>query len=338
MERPTLKSEDTEDTVQAPLACENSPKGESADRKRTKTGKQQTPNATHESDERTHGSNAQLENKQSVKSNKHTEVERKDAQQPAGHPGVATSILETGIISFFIRGRVGIEDPDAISDIAQTYILLRPMAQAGKSVKGLTGNTSATRLLVLPKKVLPSRGERFMLFVEKANASDDEIKDDFLASSDYETKTAGTHHTPAATQVGEGIYAITTTGRETHLAYMMTLPKKLGNIQREMGLKDRGSFIMSTKNPLYKGPPNAQLPTGPNFSKEILEDFRSLRWLPSNPAHLDYVNAQFLLIGESSSLDKAVGSQEADDGMGETLEVLEDQEVEDPNKTHTTLP
>ena len=43
-----------------------------------------------------------------------------------------------------------------------------------------------------------------------------------------------------------------------------------------------------------------------------MEDFRELRWIGSTPKHLDVVNTQFLLIGESSGLQKAMQAGEND--------------------------
>lgn len=36
-----------------------------------------------------------------------------------------------------------------------------------------------------------------------------------------------------------------------------------------------------------------------------MDDFRSLRWIPTQPRHLDYDNAQFLLIGHKSGIQEA---------------------------------
>ncbi|KAL3951994.1 hypothetical protein ACCO45_013711 [Purpureocillium lilacinum] len=248
------------------------------------------------------------------------------AERPGDEPDVPSSILEKGIIYFFIRGRVNVEEPHKVDDIARTFILLRPIATDAKLGSGPLSDAGTTRVLALPKKQLPMSGrERFMAFVDMAGASYDEIKGSFLASSDYETKTAGTRHTPAATPVGEG---------ESHLAYMTTLPKELGEVQKKLGIKDQGSFILSTKNPEYPGPANARLPKGPEFPKKLQEEFRSLRWMPSRPNHLDYVNAQVLLVGESSGIDKAVEPQKEDekDGAEEPMEALEHLEDEDLNR------
>lgn len=243
------------------------------------------------------------------------------------------SILEKGIIYFFFRGRVNIDDPSSVDDIARSYIVLRPLPHGAKLGEGEIGDAGNCRLLVLPKKVLPVRGkDRFMVFVEKTQMSFKELKDSFLSASDYATKTVGTRHSPAATPVGEGIYAITTTGRESHLAYILTLPVELSEVQEDIGLRSRGSFITSTKNPKYPGPANANLPQGADFSKEVLDEFRSLRWMPLQPKHLDYVNAQFLIIGEGrGSIEKATRPQSQDekDGKEKPVEEMEKLEGED---------
>lgn len=178
-----------------------------------------------------------------------------------------TSIPEAGVISFFIRGRVDTHAVRGPDDIARTFILLRPIAQAGQPVRGTLKNADATRVIILPKKVLPSRRERFMAFIEKANASDEEISAQFHTSSSYETKTAGTRHMPAARQVGKGTYVFLTTGSESRLIYTRTVPEEAGNVQRDLGLQDRGSFVICTKNPSHEGPPNAQMSARPNFPK-----------------------------------------------------------------------
>lgn len=182
---------------------------------------------------------------------------------------VPSSILEKGIIYFFFRGRVNVDEPSDVSEIARSHIILRPIEKGAKLGSGPIGDAGNSRVCAIPKKVLPQSGrERWTAFVEKAGASFRQLKDEFLGSSDYETKTAGARHTPAATPVGEGVYAITSTGRKSHLAYVLTLPEELGEVQREMGLKEKGSFIISTKNPQYPGPANARLPKPPEYPKE----------------------------------------------------------------------
>ena len=179
-----------------------------------------------------------------------------------------SSILEKGLIYFFFRGRVGIDGPSEVNEIARSYIVLHPIPHGAKLGEGPIANHGTNRLLALPKKVLPaSPKDRFMVFVEKANIAMDEIKST-LGSSDYATKTVGTRHTPSATPIGEGVYAITSTGRESHLAYILTIPSTVSEVQQDVGLRERGSFITSVKNPTYAGPANASLPQSPEFPQE----------------------------------------------------------------------
>ena len=143
-----------------------------------------------------------------------------------------SNILEKGLIYFFFRGRVGVNAPSEVNDVARSYIVLRPIPQGAKLGDGPIGDAGNNRILALPKKVLPvSPKDRFLTFVERANISMDDIKSQ-LSSSDYATKTAGARHTPAATPIGEGVYAITDTGRDTHLAYILTIPSELGDVQQ----------------------------------------------------------------------------------------------------------
>ena len=114
-----------------------------------------------------------------------------------------SNILEKGIIYFFFRGRVGINEPTNVNDIARSYIVLRPLPHGAKLADGPIGDAGNNRMLALPKKVLPlSPKDRFMTFVEKSNTSRNDIKSQ-LSSSDYTTKTVGARHTPAATPIGE---------------------------------------------------------------------------------------------------------------------------------------
>lgn len=89
-----------------------------------------------------------------------------------------------------------------------------------------------------------------------------------LSSSDYSTKTAGVRHTPAAAPIGEGVYAITKTGRETHLAYILTIPSEISEVQQGVGLRQRGSYLTSAKNPTTAAPANASLPKGAEYPQE----------------------------------------------------------------------
>ncbi|KAH8661522.1 hypothetical protein BGZ60DRAFT_566194 [Tricladium varicosporioides] len=211
---------------------------------------------------------------------------------------IPSSILEKGIIYFFFRGRVGIQDPQGIEDVARSYIVLRPLPLGAKIGEGPMQDDGNARLLALPKKMLPkSRQDRFLMFVEKTGMSIDEVREQF-AGNEYATKTAGTSNTPAATPSAEGIYAITSTGRESHLAYHITVPQDIGEVQKELGINSKGSFVLSTKNPEAPGPANATFSNPAKYPEEVQKKFRGLRWMPTEPGHLEYESTQFLVIGD----------------------------------------
>ncbi|KAI7503284.1 hypothetical protein KC367_g1740 [Hortaea werneckii] len=244
------------------------------------------------------------------------------------------NVMEKGIIYFFARGRVGIDDPGNASEIQRSYMVLRPLPSGAKITEGAIQDVSNNRLVALPKKVWPKSGrDRFMVFVEKASTSMDTLKDEFFQGSEYSTKTTGTRHTPPVTPIGEGVYAISYSGQgraTTHLSYMMTIPQEIGDVQKDVGLREQGSFILSTKNPHSSAPANA-IPAAPEYPKDILDEFGSRGWLPTKPQHLDYANACTLLIGESSALDALEAKpQDAQDENKETpVEEIEKLEHED---------
>lgn len=245
-----------------------------------------------------------------------------------------SNILEKGVIYFFARGRVGVDEPADVKDIARSYIVLRPLPKDAKLTDGALEDLKNNRLLAVPKKVLPkSHHDAFMVFVEKAKTSLQDLRDNFMTGSEYSTKTTGVSQTPPVTPIAEGVYAITTQGRDSHLAYMTTIPEKIGQVQESMGLKDKGSFVLSAKNPEQKGPANATLPEGPGFPPEILEAFQGRRWMGLQPHHLDYPNAQCLFIGEGAGEFRRAGEktqrdeQESKESPEEEIENLEGEDA-----------
>lgn len=244
-----------------------------------------------------------------------------------------SNILEKGVIYFFTRGRVGVDNPESPQDLQRSYFVLRPLPHGSKLTPGAIQDNKQNRLLALPKKVWPKSGkDRFMVFVEKAKVGMDTLKEEFFSGSEYSTKTTGTRQTPDVTPVGEGVYAITTTGGgqgATHLAYMLTIPSTPGDVQQDIGIKSQGSFALSLKNPKSSGPANAQLPQGADYPQEVFDEFRGRGWMPPNPSHLDYENAQVLIIGEdfekSDNLEQAAKDERKGDKETpqEELEKLE---------------
>jgi hypothetical protein len=104
---------------------------------------------------------------------------------------IPSSILEKGIIYFFYRGRVGVEHPEGVEDVARSYIVLRPIPLGASLGDGPLEDLGTSRLLALPKKMMPkSKRDRFLTFVEKPKTSIKELREQF-EHYDYSTKTAG---------------------------------------------------------------------------------------------------------------------------------------------------
>ncbi|KAI8939011.1 hypothetical protein NX059_004854 [Plenodomus lindquistii] len=219
---------------------------------------------------------------------------------------VPSNILEKGIIYFFTRNRVGIEDSDSVGDLQRTFFVLRPIPTGAKLGDGALVDQDNIRLLALPKKVFPkSHNDKFMAFVEKANTTIKDLKENFFSATEYDTKTQGSRRDEPVCPIAEGVYAITRTEDATsHLVYSTTIPSELGEVQKDLGIKDTGSFIISAKNPERPGNARAQLPQKPDFPKEIISEFRNLAWSEVKPKYLDYEYCQILLIGEE--VDSAV--------------------------------
>lgn len=181
---------------------------------------------------------------------------------------VSSNILEKGIIYFFFRPRVNIDDPQSIDDIARTFFVLRPTPLGAEldEGQGPVDKDARCRLLMLPKKKLPtSPKERDMGFVEKAGQTIKDLQENFIASSTYQTATRGERTIEEARPYAEGVYALTSTKRTTHLAYLLTIPSEPGELQKSFGLHGRGSWIVQSKNPKFPGPSFAQLPKEPDY-------------------------------------------------------------------------
>jgi hypothetical protein len=300
-----------------------------------------------ENDEGKTAANAEEANGHTEEANGHTEETEQNGTTKTGdaieedqtrEEAQPSNILEKGIIYFFTRGRVGTDNPDSVQDLQRSFMVMHPLPAGAKITDGTVQEMNNLRLLALPKKVWPKGpNDKFMSFVEKAGTSMAELKDNFFKGSEYSTKTTGTNHTPNVSLVGEGVYAFTNTGGgrgAAHLVYMLTVPSSLGEVQQDIGLKEKGSFVISLKNPEAPGPANASLPQKPDWPKEFIEEFGGRGWMPAEPKHLDYANAQILMIGEdfeSSDNLEAKPKDEKDESKEvpeEELKKLEGEEEE----------
>jgi hypothetical protein len=176
--------------------------------------------------------------------------------------------LETGLIYFFYRSRVDILGARGINDVARSFIVLRPTPSETASSQSDTSTEFGTkfRLLVVPKKVFPTSGRiKEMGFVEKAGITLKELEKTLIAGGEYKTQTYGARTIPDATLFAKGVYAITSVQRNSYLSYILTHPKALGPVQADLGLRQRGSWLVQSKNPKLSSPASVSLPKGPEY-------------------------------------------------------------------------
>lgn len=265
------------------------------------------------------------------------EVESGVQKSQEREEAVPSNILEKGVIYFFYRPRVNVSEPHSVDDVARSFVVLRPTplgATLGQAQGSLEAGAKC-RLMLLPKKKFPTSGrERDMAFVEKVGQTMKELQENFIAGEEYQTSTRGERSVPEAKPYAEGVYAITSTKRASHLAYILTVPAEVGPLQEDFGLHARGSWIVQSKNPKYPGPSFAQLPKDPEYPESVRDKFQDYRWVPLTPEFIDYPNAQFLMIGEATGdLGKAAtaepnGKRAEEEQPGEELEKLEDENEE----------
>ncbi|KAE8158025.1 hypothetical protein BDV40DRAFT_292151 [Aspergillus tamarii] len=326
---------------------------ESAERKKEEPEEEQTEGAKEEQkEEQVEESKEEQQNDKDESREPKTEQEKPADEQEKPVAGgvesgvqksqereeaVPSNILEKGVIYFFYRPRVNVSEPNSVNDVARSFIVLRP-TPLGASLDQTQGSLEAgakCRLMLLPKKKFPtSARERDMGFVEKAGQTMKDLQENFIAGEKYETSTRGERTVPEAKPYAEGVYAITSTKRASHLAYILTIPGEVGPLQEDFGLHARGSWIVQSKNPKYPGPSFAQLPKDPEYPESVREKFQDYRWAPLTPEFIDYPNAQFLMIGEATdNLGKAAtaesdGKRSEEVQPGEELEKLEGENEE----------
>lgn len=84
------------------------------------------------------------------------------------------------------------DEAQSVSEVARSYIVLRPLPLNQSIGEGPISGSEKARLIALPKKSLPKGArDRFATFVEKANATIKDLKESFLPGKEYSTKTQG---------------------------------------------------------------------------------------------------------------------------------------------------
>ncbi len=183
-------------------------------------------------------------------------------------PAHSFQTLEKGIIYFFYRSRVDSSGICGLQDVARSFIVLRPTPlETATSFHGGSITLGKTfRVLVVPKKALPSSSRmKEMGFVEKAGISLKELHETLITELHYDTKTYGPRTVPEARMYAKGVYSITSTQHGSYLSYILTDPWNIGSVQEDFGLRERGKWLVQSKNPKVDSPPSVSLTNKPEY-------------------------------------------------------------------------
>jgi hypothetical protein len=229
-------------------------------------------------------------------------------------------ILEQGDIYFFYRPKKDAQEVKGIEDVRRFFMVIAPEKRreggAKEEQEDLSVDSSKTqlyRLFVIGKKSLPEvrktearASERYWARVggifNDANELTKELLSDEFRRGD------------AARPVGEGKYAIVKHHQNhTELAYVLELPKELGDAQKELGIEKEASYIISVINP--KKPAVSSVADGgkypsaeeiPMYPEDLLKEFGdndTFVSLSRDTRFLDYRNAQILLTAAREGRD-----------------------------------
>eukprot|EP01119_Soliformovum_irregulare_P024093 TRINITY_DN8567_c0_g1_i1.p1 TRINITY_DN8567_c0_g1~~TRINITY_DN8567_c0_g1_i1.p1 ORF type:complete len:400 (-),score=124.40 TRINITY_DN8567_c0_g1_i1:255-1454(-) len=210
-------------------------------------------------------------------------------------------ILERGHIYFFYRPKVELSQVTNFDEIQKTFIVL----SRHSLVSANPTDDPLFRIIRIGKKKLPSTEEhnRFWGIVEEA--SDDMSNLERLIDEDhYTTITQGERTNFASRLVGGGVYAIVQHKNATHLAYVLEMPKEIGETQKLLNIQNEGSFYIALKNPTtYDHTEYAStMPSWVNHS------FKGRTWNPALPIELlNFKGMEMVLIGESNDLKSEFG-------------------------------
>jgi hypothetical protein len=210
-------------------------------------------------------------------------------------PTPQSTILEQGDIFFFYRPKVRSEKVDNIEDVRRFFVVLAPESN------------NLYRLLVIGKKSLPKIRETEARSSERYWARVGGIfNDPTLLTKELLSKEF--REGDMARPAGEGKYAFVDHNKHTELAFILELPKELGEAQKELGIQKEASYIITVINPKIprreENLPSTEDP--PKYPELILNDFsddENFVPLSRNLKFIDYQNAQIILIGAREGKD-----------------------------------
>lgn len=222
-------------------------------------------------------------------------------------------LVEAGDIAFFYRPKVEQESPEGLDDVQQFLLTLSPEHRRHH------------RLVVVGRKRLPDVGdhEQLWAYVELVTGKVTDLRG-ALAAEDYETKTRGTRHQPAARPAGEGVYALLRGEAEACLAYQLELPGDPGPVQRELNIAPQARFVLSVKNPDTGSAGGIGLSERQqaDYPPALQKRFGERRWIPADPDLLDVEGAELLMVGAAEDAGEAAAALDPQHETAKTADVF----------------
>jgi hypothetical protein len=238
--------------------------------------------------------------------------------RPGGaRPRGPAEILEQGDIFFFHRpGLEAPRSPDG-EELERFFLVLHPLRR--KQYRLLT--LGKRRLPPPLKSGAPARGgERFWVRVDGLPQAPSELRA-ALGAFKPEGAPPGVPALPPARPAGDGVYALARHGDHVHLAYILEHPDRAGPLQRELGIEEEASFIVTVKNPEF-----IERAGGPDYPPELAARFQERKYLPLDPpGFLDFPGAEMLFITVRRAVGKELGiSLERQDEGSRSAEMVRD--------------
>lgn len=203
-------------------------------------------------------------------------------------------VVEKGDIYFFVRPDVDKQEVKGPGDIQRFYIVMNP------------DDGTKFREIVVGQKKLPGirENQKYFAFVDHVYKNVEDLREE-LGGKEYGTKTRGEQKEMPARAAGEGRYALAQHGDHTHLAYALELPKTPKEVQKDLGIEQEGSYVISVRNPSQGSQMTNEKP---DFPKSIKDEFGDNKFAKKlDPKMLDYENTEFILIGAKENPEKELG-------------------------------
>ena len=232
-------------------------------------------------------------------------------------------LLEGGALHVLYRPRVEEHDPESLADVQDLHLVLVP-------------EHGSARQLTIGRKRLPDVEEHEANWGFVAGVADDVSGlADGLGRERYDTKTRGMRDQPGARVAASGRYAITRTGRDVRLSYVLDLPEE-GAPQDALELERRAQYVLQVKNPQAGSPPRAGLPDEQqaDYPGDLQERFDGRAWIGPDPTDLlDHEGTELLLIGARPDAEPGTEDVRRDDQILDELRRATDADPVAPLET-----